>query len=102
MDDDALATLPRFTALHELTPMDVHDDAFRHVGACKNLRKLYCMYCRTTGDDATEAIAGLTTSAAHDVHEAGCAKYYGAFFLLLHPGDRPIINRRWPGSALHS
>jgi hypothetical protein len=59
VDDSALSRLPHFPALRELTPMDVGDDAFRHVGGCERLQKLYCMYCRTTGDDATEHIAGL-------------------------------------------
>ena len=39
--------------------MDVPDDGFRHVGGCTKLEKLTCMYCRDTGDAATEHIAGL-------------------------------------------
>src|SRR6516225_4266030 len=41
-------------------PMDVPDDGFRHVGRCAQLEKLTCMYCRDTGDLATEHIAGLS------------------------------------------
>ncbi len=40
--------------------MDVPDDGFRHVGRCAQLEALWCMYCRDTGDLATEHIAGLT------------------------------------------
>jgi hypothetical protein len=60
VDDQALATLPRFPALTDLMPMDVLDDGFRHVGRCENLEGLWCMYCRDTTDAATEHIAGLT------------------------------------------
>ena len=60
VDDEALATLPRFPALTDLMPMDVLDDGFRHVGRCENLEGLWCMYCRDTTDAATEHIAGLT------------------------------------------
>ena len=59
VDDAALATLPRFAALRELTPIDVHDDGFRHVGRCEHLERLTCMYCRDTTDVATEHIAQL-------------------------------------------
>jgi len=60
VDDAALALLPAFPALRELMPMDVTDNGFRHVGACTNLETLSCMYCRSTGDAATEHIAGLS------------------------------------------
>lgn len=59
VDDAALSALPRFPALRFLMPMDVKDDGFRHVGRCENLRKLWCMYCRDTGDEATAHIANL-------------------------------------------
>ena len=59
VDDAALSTLPAFPALRELTPIDVTDDGFRHVGRCEQLDRLTCMYCRTTTDAATEHIAGL-------------------------------------------
>ena len=59
VDDDALASLPRFPALRELMPMDVSDAGFRHVGRCEALEGLWCMYCRDTTDAATEQIAGL-------------------------------------------
>jgi len=59
VDDAALALLPAFPALRELLPMDVSDDGFRHVGGCGRLEALWCMYCRETGDQATDHIAGL-------------------------------------------
>jgi hypothetical protein len=60
VDDTALAALPRFPALTWLLPMDVPDAGFQHVGRCERLEKLTCMYCRDTGDAATEQIAGLS------------------------------------------
>jgi hypothetical protein len=60
VDDSSLASLPRFHALQWLLPMDVSDAGFRHVGRCAQLEKLTCMYCRDTGDVATEHIAGLS------------------------------------------
>ncbi|MBI4905102.1 MAG: ankyrin repeat domain-containing protein [Acidobacteria bacterium] len=59
IDDGALALLPSFPALRELMPMDVTDNGFRHVGKCELLESLWCMYCRETGDAATEQIAGF-------------------------------------------
>jgi hypothetical protein len=59
VDDVALSSLPRFPALRELTPIDVQDEGFRHVGRCLRLERLLCMYCRDTTDAATESIAGL-------------------------------------------
>jgi len=59
VDDEALATLPDFPALRELTPIGFQDAGFRHVGRCNRLERLTCMYCRETGDVATEHIAGL-------------------------------------------
>jgi hypothetical protein len=60
VDDASLAALPRFPTLTWLMPMDVPDEGFRHVGRCGQLEKLTCMYCRDTGDVATEHIAGLS------------------------------------------
>jgi hypothetical protein len=59
VDDTALATLPHFPSLRELTPIDVSDAGFRHVGGCARLERLTCMYCRDTTDVATAHIAGL-------------------------------------------
>jgi hypothetical protein len=59
VEDAALATLPDFPALRELTPIGFQDDGFRHIGKCRDLERLTCMYCRDTGDVATEHIAGL-------------------------------------------
>lgn len=55
----ALATLPQFPALRELTPIDFNDEGFRHIGACPKLERLTCMYCRETGDAATRHIRSL-------------------------------------------
>jgi F-box/leucine-rich repeat protein 14 len=60
VDDEGLSLLPRFPALRDLVPMDVPDAGFRHVGQCKSLESLWCMYCRDTGDRATEEIGGLS------------------------------------------
>jgi hypothetical protein len=59
VDDAALALLPSFPSLTFLTPMDVPDAGFRHVGRCEKLTALWCMYCRETGDQATEHIGRL-------------------------------------------
>lgn len=59
VDDAALSSLPRFPSLRELTPIDVGDEGFRHVGQCARLERLSCMYCRDTTDAATEFIGGL-------------------------------------------
>lgn len=60
VDEAGLSALPRFPSLRGLMPMDVTDEGFRHVGRCENLEDLWCMYCRETGDVATEHIAGLS------------------------------------------
>ena len=59
VDDAALAALPDAPGLRQLMPMDVADAGFRHIGRCENLEDLWCMYCRDTGDEATEHLAGL-------------------------------------------
>ena len=59
VDDEGLAALPRFPALTELMPMDVPDEGYRHIGRCAKLESLVLMYCRETGDRATEHITGL-------------------------------------------
>ncbi|MBI1786721.1 MAG: hypothetical protein HYR60_04095 [Acidobacteria bacterium] len=59
MDDQALSTLPDFPSLRELTPIEVKDDGFRHVGRCARLERLTCMYCRDTTDLATQHIERL-------------------------------------------
>lgn len=59
VDDSALASLPDFSALKELMPMDVEDDGFRHVGRCEQLESLILMYCRNTTDVATSHITGM-------------------------------------------
>jgi hypothetical protein len=59
VDDAALASLPHFPALRELTPIAVPDDGFRHVGRCERLERLVCMYCRDTTDAATAHVANL-------------------------------------------
>jgi hypothetical protein len=59
VDDAALAALPGFPALRELTPVGFRDEGFRHIGRCARLERLTCMYCRETGDAATEHIRNL-------------------------------------------
>jgi hypothetical protein len=59
VDGDALATLPSFPALRELTPIALKDDGFLHVGRCARLERLTCMYCRDTTDIATAHIRSL-------------------------------------------
>ena len=59
VSDDALSALPHFPSLKKLTPIDVTDPGFRHVGRCEQLEHLSCMYCRETTDAATEHIGGL-------------------------------------------
>lgn len=59
VDDASLAALPNFPGLREITPIDVVDEGFKHIGRCQNLETLWCMYCRETGDRATEHIVGL-------------------------------------------
>jgi hypothetical protein len=59
VSDDALSALPRFPALRELTPIGVRDSGFVHVGGCRLLDRLTCMYCRDTTDVATQHIANL-------------------------------------------
>jgi hypothetical protein len=59
VSDDALAAFPDFPSLRELTPIDVTDPGFRHIGRCEQLERLSCMYCRETTDVATEHIGGL-------------------------------------------
>jgi hypothetical protein len=59
VDDASLATLADAPGLRALMPMDVTDAGFRHVAKCRHLEQLWCMYCRETGDAATEAIARL-------------------------------------------
>jgi hypothetical protein len=60
VDDEGLSSLPRFPSLREFMPINVSDDGFRHVGHCKELEILRCMYCGDITDRATEHIAGLS------------------------------------------
>jgi hypothetical protein len=59
VSDEALASLPDFPSLRELTPIDVTDPGFRHIGRCEKLERLSCMYCRETTDEATAYVGGL-------------------------------------------
>jgi hypothetical protein len=59
VSDGALATLPTFPGLRDLVPIDFSDEGFRHVGGCPRIERLTCMYCRQTGDAATEHIRSL-------------------------------------------
>jgi ankyrin repeat protein len=59
VSEGVVARLADFPALRELTPIGLRDDGFRHVGRCAQLERLTCMYCRESGDAATEHIARL-------------------------------------------
>jgi hypothetical protein len=59
VEDSAFQMLPQFRELREFVSIGVSDSGFRHVGRCENLESLYCMYCRDTGDAATEHLADL-------------------------------------------
>ncbi len=65
VSDDAIASLPDFPSLRELMPMDIPDEGYRHIGRCSNLESLVLMYCRDTGDRATEHIASLPRLAKY-------------------------------------
>ena len=70
VDDDALSTLPDFPALRELTPIDFQDDGFRHIGRCRSLERLQCMYCGEAGDAGTGHIRDLRLQ----FYYAGCTQ----------------------------
>lgn len=59
VDDAGLSALPRFPALTELMPMDMPDEAYRHIGRCERIESLVLMYCRDTTDVATRHITAL-------------------------------------------
>ncbi|MBI4890619.1 MAG: hypothetical protein HY821_08330 [Acidobacteria bacterium] len=59
VSDSALAVLPHFPELRELTPVGLQDAGFAHVGRCQRLERLTCMYCRDSTDLATEQITAL-------------------------------------------
>jgi hypothetical protein len=65
VDDQALSCLQHFPSLRELMAMDIADSGFRHVGRCRQLEALWCMYCRDTGDVATEHVTGLANLKAY-------------------------------------
>jgi hypothetical protein len=79
--DSALALLPEFPSLRELTPIGVQDAGFRHVGRCERLERLTCMYCRDTTDAATEHVAGLNL------------KYYYAGLTLITDRSLEVLGR---------
>ncbi len=60
LDDDSLEPLSRYPCLEEFWPTFYGDAAYRHVGQVKGLKRLVNMYCKETGDPATEHISGLT------------------------------------------
>ncbi len=59
VDAASWATLTHFPALRDLCPMGASDASFEAIGRCRQLERLWCMYCRDTGDDATTHLAGL-------------------------------------------
>jgi hypothetical protein len=125
VDDDALSKLPDFPALRELTPIGLTDVGFRHVGRCERLERLTCMYCRETGDVATQHIthlrelkyyyAGLTQITDRSLEILGRmssleqAEFYecqgitdaGLPFLASLPNLREVHLDGLPGVTLH-
>ena len=81
VEDEALSSLPQFPALRELTPIDVKDVGFAHIGRCERLERLTCMYCRDTTDAATDHIAGLRL------------RYYYAGLTLITDRSLEILGR---------
>lgn len=79
VDDQSLEVLSRFPSLRALMPMDVSDEGFRHVGRCERLEQLWCMYCRDTGDGATEYIANLPLK----IYYAGLTRISDRSLILL-------------------
>lgn len=59
VDDQGLATLPSIHQLREFMPIDVADSGFRHIGLCRQIEALNCMYCPNTTDAATRQISSL-------------------------------------------
>lgn len=59
VSSEGLATLRSFPALREFMPIDVSDAGFQHLGHCRNLDALYCMYCQGITDSATRQISSL-------------------------------------------
>jgi hypothetical protein len=57
--DADLASLPSFPSLDAFVSIDLAETGFRHVGRCRLLERLWCMYCRDTGDRATDYLADL-------------------------------------------
>lgn len=60
VDADGLAALPGFPALTELMPIDIEEEQYHHIARCPRLESLVLMYCRETGDRATEQITGMS------------------------------------------
>lgn len=87
VDDRALATLPQFPALRELTPIGAQDSAFAHIGRCQRLERLTCMYCRETTDAATEQIRALRIK----YYYAGLTKITDRSFEIL--GGMPSLEQ---------
>ncbi|HEX2843606.1 MAG TPA: hypothetical protein VHP64_00015 [Candidatus Limnocylindria bacterium] len=79
--DAALARLPEFPALRDLTPIGFQDAGFRHIGGCGRLERLTCMYCRQTTDAATAHVSGLRL------------KYYYAGLTLITDRSLEILGR---------
>jgi hypothetical protein len=124
VDDEALSTLPHFPVLRELTPIGMKDEGFRHVGQCERLERLTCMYCRDSGDIATEHIAGLNLNYYYagltkitdrsleilgrmssleqlDLYECNGVTDAGLVFLASLPRLREVHLDSLPGVTLH-
>ena len=59
VSDDALASFPEFPSLRELTPIDVTDPGFRHIGRCEQARTTVVHVLPRDDRCATEHIRDL-------------------------------------------
>ena len=74
---------PTFPALRELMPMDVPDEGYRHIARCEGLESLILMYCRETGDAATEHLVRLPR-----------LKYYFASYTRITDRSPELLSHR--------
>ena len=124
VDDEVLAAFPEFPALRELTPIGIRDAGFRHIGRCERLRRLTCMYCRDTTDDATahiarlqltyyyagltqitdrslEILGGMSSLEQVDLYECSGVTDAGLVFLAQLPHLREVALEGSPGITLN-
>lgn len=123
VDTAALARLPHFPSLRELTPIGLHDDGFVSVGQCERLERLTCMYCRETTDAATahindlrlkyyyagltkisdrslEILGGMSSLEQVELYECNGVTDAGLVFLAALPNLREVHLDSLPGVTL--